>query len=162
MIRRTERPVNKPTWATIRNWGPGGRAAVVAAAMLLLYAAAAPWAYWLNGLAGLLAAGISAAVCLLGAAAALFLSHRFRGPARAVHAMAFSMAARTGLPLILVLVTSFCAGPLVTAGAVYYVVVFYLAAMAIEVPLSIIGMQSCDDKGREDPNQNDQCSMTND
>ena len=83
MIRRSERPVNKPTWATIRNWGLGGRAAVVAAVLLLLYAAVAPWAYWLSGGAGLLAAGIAAAVCLLGAVAALFLSHRFRGPAHA-------------------------------------------------------------------------------
>ena len=117
---------------------------MVAAVLLLLYAAVAPWAYWLSGGAGLLAAGIAAAVCLLGAVAALFLSHRFRGPAHAVHALAFSMAARTGLPLILVLATSFCVGPLVRAGILYYLVVFYLVAMIIEVPLSLIGTQSCD------------------
>jgi hypothetical protein len=104
----------------------------------------------------LLAAAIPAAVCLLGAGAALFLSDHFRGPARAWHALAFSMAARTGLPLILMLATSFCAGPLVTAGIVYYLVIFYLAAMAAEVPLSLTGRQSCDAQEREGPNTNDQ------
>ncbi len=111
--------------------------AVVTALMLFLYAAIAPVAWWHDGVMGLLASGGAAAVCLIGAVGALIASDHFRGPACALHGLACSMAARTGLPLLLVLVLGLQQGSLVKAGAVYYVLVFYLVAMAVEIPLSL-------------------------
>jgi len=105
--------------------------------MLSLYAAAAPVAWWTRGAMGLLAAGIAAAVCLLGAVGALLLNARCRGPSRALHGVVCSMAVRTGLPLVLAIALRFQEGALFKAGGVYYLLVFYLAALAIETPLSL-------------------------
>jgi hypothetical protein len=150
--------VNKPTWASFRHLGLGGRAALAAALLLLLYAALAPWAYWHSGLAGLLAEGVAAATCLIGALAALFFSDRFRGPSRALQGLALAMAARTGLPLLVLVAFLFCGRSLVASGVVYYVVIFYLAALGIEVPLSL------GDTRPRNPHacNNTQAPMTND
>ena len=105
--------------------------------MLLLLAATAPLACWHSGVMGLLAAGSAAAVCLIGAIGALIASDHFRGPTRALHGLAWSMAARTGLPLLLALVVRIQGDALFKAGALYYVVMFYFAALAVEMPLSL-------------------------
>ena len=91
----------------------------------------------MSGVMGLLAAGTAAAVCLIGAIGALIASDHFRGPSRALHGLAWSMAARTGLPLLLALVLRLQRGALFKAGAVYYVLVFYFVALAVEMPLSL-------------------------
>ena len=47
------------------------------------------------------------------------------------------MAVRTGLPLVLAVVMRLVDGPLVKAGGVYYLLSFYLAALAVEMPMSL-------------------------
>ena len=52
------------------------------------------------------------------------------------------MAVRLAPPLLLLaLVRSFQDGPLARAWIVYYLVLFYLAALGIEVPLSLAGAE---------------------
>jgi hypothetical protein len=123
--------------ANLRSLGLGGRLAVLTLLMLLLYLAAAPVAWTTSGGAGLLAAGTAGATCLIGAVAALSLSNCFRGPWRALHGVLLSMAARTGLPLLLALALVLERGALFRAGGVYYLLVFYFAALAVETPLSL-------------------------
>ena len=56
---------------------------------------------------------------------------------RALHGVLLSMAARTGLPLLLALALVLERGALFRAGGVYYLLVFYFAALAVETPLSL-------------------------
>ena len=123
--------------ANLRNLGLSGRVTVITAVMLLLYVASAPLAWWHSGGIGLLAAGTSATVCLIGRVGGLVASDHCRGPSRALHGLACSMAARTGLPLLLAIAMRFQDGALFKAGGVYYLLVFYLAALAVETPLSL-------------------------
>ncbi len=123
--------------AKVRNLGLSGRAMVLTAVMLLLGAAVAPLAWWHSGAVGLLAAGSSAMVCWIGALGALVVNDHCRGPSRALHGLAGSIALRTGLPLLLALAMRFHGGALLKAGGVYYLLVFYLAALAVETPLSL-------------------------
>ena len=84
-----------------------------------------------------LAVTLPAAVCLI-RLAALVLNDHFREPSRALHGLVFSMAARTGLPLVLAVAVHFQDGTLGKAGLLYYLVVFYLISLGIEMPLSLI------------------------
>ena len=123
--------------ARLRNLGLGARVALVTSVMLLLFVATVPIAWWHDGGMGLLASAAAATVCLVGALGALIASDHFRGPSRALHGLAWSMAARTGLPLLWAVVLSLQQGGLAKAGAVYYVLVFYFVALAVETPLSL-------------------------
>jgi hypothetical protein len=122
--------------------GLGRRLALITAVMLLLYAAMAPIAFWYGGALGVTAAGLSASVCLVGALGALVASDHFRGPSRALYAMACSMALRSGLPLVLATALLLQKGDLFKAGGVHYLLVFYLAALAVETPLSLPGTET--------------------
>ena len=119
------------------NWGFGSRLAAVTAILTILYALTAAAAYGYQGGPGLLAAGVPAAVCLVGAIAALAVSYSVRGPNRAVLGLVLPMAIRTGLPLVLAVAMRLVDGPLVKAGGVYYLLSFYLVALAVEMPLSL-------------------------
>ena len=99
-----------------------------------------PVAYWHSGWdIGLLAVRPCPRPFASSAAlAALVLNDHFREPSRALHGLVFSMAARTGLPLILAVAVHFQDGTLGKAGLLYYLVVFYLISLGIEMPLSLI------------------------
>jgi hypothetical protein len=130
-------------WAdALRSLSLGGRVCALTAVMVFLYAAVSPLAYWRDGITGLAAAAIPAALCLVDAIVALVLSGCFRGPLRALYGLLVSMAVRLTPPLLLLaLVMSFRDGPLARAWIVYYLVLFYLAALGIEVPLSLAGAE---------------------
>jgi hypothetical protein len=113
------------------------REAILAVSLLLLWAVVAPLAYGLAGIAGLAAAAASAAVCLAAFSMALALSHVLRDPALATAAVVLAMATRTGIPLLFALATRLHGGVCWEAGAIYYLMVFYLAALAVELPLSL-------------------------
>ncbi len=119
------------------NWGFGRRFSVATAILTTLYASTTVAASRYQGGPGLLAAGVPAVVCLVGALAALTISYSVRGPNRALLGLVLPMSVRTGLPLVLAVVMRLVDGPLVKAGGVYYLLVFYLAALAVEMPLSL-------------------------
>lgn len=117
--------------------GPSSQAALVCGVVTALWLLAAPVAYNRTGLDGLFAAAIAGGITMLGATLALVLNSVFRTPATAMHAMALSMLARTMLPLGLGVVLHFNVPALATAGMIYYLLVFYLAALALDTTLSL-------------------------
>ena len=62
------------------------------------------------------------------------LSASSTGP---VVGLLLAMAMRTGVPLLFVMLIQLHGGVLKGAGLVYYVVLFYLLSLGVEVPLSI-------------------------
>ena len=120
-----------------KNLGFGIRLVAATSILTTLYAITSAAAFRYQGGPGLLAAGVPAAVCLIGAIAALTISYSVRGPNRALLGLVLPMTVRTGLPLVLAIVMRRVDGPLVNAGGVYYLLVFYLAALAVEMPLSL-------------------------
>ena len=105
---------------------------VLAVAALLI-----PLAYRLSGMAGVVAAASGALVCYAGAALALLLADRFRGPDLAALALLVGMFCRTGLPLMTALVIHLRTKALSEAGLPVYVLVFYLLCLAVETWLSL-------------------------
>ena len=87
--------------------------------------------------AGVVAVSLAAGVCLASAAVALLISQRLRDPASGLAGVLLPMAARTGVPLLLAVFGRIAGGGLVEAGLVYYLVAFYMLALAIEVPMSL-------------------------
>jgi hypothetical protein len=128
----------------MRNWlgnlgdfGLPAREAMLAIGMVSLYLLAAPLAYWLGGIVGLLTAAVACGVCLLASALALAVSTLLRQPALALYGLLLAMAARTGIPLFCALAVRLQGTALLERGFFYYLVVFYLFALAVETPLSL-------------------------
>ncbi|MEN6451121.1 MAG: hypothetical protein ABFC96_11575 [Thermoguttaceae bacterium] len=121
----------------LRTRGLITRGIVLAAAVLALLAVVAPVAWRLSGAVGVAAAAAAAGACLAGAASALALSGLFRQQRQAAALMVTGIAARMGLPLALALAIQFRGGPLAEAGLLYYLVVFYPAALTAEIAMSL-------------------------
>ena len=115
-----------PAWARI---------AILCGAMLLLFAAVAPIAYWLSERDGLLAAGLAAWICLVPSVLALILGELFRSSVYYLGALLAGMFIRMAIPLAAVLVMVRRGGDIVNAGAGYYVIGFYLAALLVDTVL---------------------------
>jgi hypothetical protein len=113
------------------------RVAALTAVMAAAYGGALFAAVGKGGHAGVVAASLTGGVCLASAVAALLMSHLLRGPANGVAAMLLPMVVRTGLPLLLVLIVRSGGQGLVEAGFVYYLMGFYLLALAVEIPMSL-------------------------
>jgi hypothetical protein len=113
------------------------RATILAGILLVVLAAVAPVALHLRGGLGVLTAAVAAAVCLIGADLALGISALFHGPRHVWGSLLGSMAARSGAPLIVGVGVHLYGGPLAEAGFLYYLLVFYLVALAVETYLSL-------------------------
>jgi hypothetical protein len=125
----------------LRNRSLATRLSLLGAGLLAPYAVGLAVAVRCSGAAGLAALSVAAAGCLVSATAAMILSYCLQTPATAMAAALLSMAVRTGLPLIVALVVRLGGPSLVEAGFVYYLLVFYVLALAIEVPLSLPRME---------------------
>jgi hypothetical protein len=109
--------------------------ALLIAVALLVWLATCPLAYWVSGTPGLLAAAVAAGICLLGAGLALGIAALFRGPAAAMHGMMLGMLARMVFPLLLGVTLYLKVPALAAAGLIYYLLVFYMATLAIDTLL---------------------------
>jgi hypothetical protein len=101
----------------------------------------APVAGWLVWPTGMLAAVAAALFCWLGALLALFAELPFhnRWPDQAWMGFTAGMLPRMGVPLASAVILHFCGGPLASAGALYYLVVFYVILLGIEAAMSLPG-----------------------
>lgn len=90
-----------------------------------------------RGPLGVVAASLAAGVCFLSAVTALLMSRCLQGPAGGIAAMLLPTVARTAPPLMLAVVVRLLGRPLVETGFVYYLVGFYLLALAVELPMSL-------------------------
>lgn len=113
------------------------RTTVLVAACALAYAAIAPVAHGLDGVLAVVAAALAAAVCTVSAAAALVISSQLSGTMHGMAGVLLPMAARTGAPLIVAALVRLKGPGLVEAGFVYYLIGFYLLALAVEMPISL-------------------------
>jgi hypothetical protein len=95
-----------------------------------------PAAWLSSGIPGLAAVAASAGVCLVAALASLAIAHLLRGPAVTLQALLLSMLVRMGIPLAFAVMAYLRAAPLVNAGLMYYLVIFYLPVLAVETVLS--------------------------
>lgn len=87
--------------------------------------------------AGLFAGAAAGGVCLLAAWLALGLSGPLRRPQQTLALVLVGMLVRMGIPLAAALAVCFSGGPLVDAGFLYYLVVFYPLTLTVETFLSL-------------------------
>jgi hypothetical protein len=126
------------TWlGNLQDRGVAVRAAILGAAVVVALAVVAPAATYLCGAAAMAAATVAACLCLAGAGAALIVTDPFREPQHAWTGLLTGMALRMGIPLISGLALQIRGGPLVKAGFLYYLLVFYAVALAVETALSL-------------------------
>lgn len=106
-------------------------------AVALAFAVIGPLAGSLRGGAGLAAAAVAAGVCLFGAAAALCVCRCFSDPGTAWIGVLAAMMPRMGIPMGFALLLYGLGGPLMEAGFLYYLIVFYPLTLAVETMLSL-------------------------
>jgi predicted Na+-dependent transporter len=127
----------KGWFAKLRCRSLAAHSAVLAGAVLVVYAVVAPVAGRHGGWMGLAAAAAAAAFCLLGAGLALVACRGLRQPKYALHGVLVGMVVRMGVPLVLALVFQVRGGPLAEAGLLLYLIVFYPVTLSVETALSL-------------------------
>jgi len=128
---------------TLRNQSPAMKATWLAAVVLAAFVLVGPAAYCLGGFTAVVAAAVAAALCLAGTLIALLAAHFLRGPNLAVPALLVSMTSRMGIPLAFGLAFHLRGGPLAEIGLLYYLLVFYPVALAVETGLSLPPEKGC-------------------
>jgi len=104
----------------------------------------APIGCLVAGSLGAIAAVLAAAICAMGAvgghAVALLVADSVEGPQRAMVRPVVGMLLRMGVPLAFAIVVYLQGGPLAEAGLVYYLLAFYMIALAVEIWQSTVAV----------------------
>jgi hypothetical protein len=126
--------VNQPSTSTAqtREFSSLGHAAQVAVPLAVAWALIAVPVYWLSGPMGLAAAGIAALLCAFASIGAGAVAALLATSGQVVAATMLAMLLRMALPLVFVIIVCRQPGPLVDAGLVYYLIGFYLIALAAD------------------------------
>jgi hypothetical protein len=119
----------------LANLGFLARLSLLSAILVLAWILVAPFAYELRGTDALEASGVAAGVCWIGAVAALALASFF--PAGSLPAMGVAMLVRMLLPLALGVTLHLQVPRLATDGMIFYLLAFYLVALAAETALAV-------------------------
>jgi hypothetical protein len=90
-----------------------------------------------GGASGIKALLLALGVCWASATVALILSHVFYKAHALLGGLLMPMAVRMGWPLTVAVIVCFRNRGLVEAGFIYYLLMSYLLALALEVPLSL-------------------------
>lgn len=122
---------------TLRNRGPTAQLAVLGLAVLAVYAVVAPVAGGTSGGPGLAASATAAALCLLGAGAALIASRAFNQRGKVLPGVLVGTALRMGIPLASALALQLSVKPLADAYLLIYLLVFYPVTLFVETFLSL-------------------------
>jgi hypothetical protein len=123
--------------ATLRSRGLAVQSGVLAAAVLVVFAAVAPAAVCASGTAGLAASATAAGLCLVGAASALATCRALRGPDYMVYGVLLGMLLRMGIPLVSAVALQIAVRPLADAYVLVYLLVFYPVTLSVETFLSL-------------------------
>lgn len=110
--------------------------------MLTVWAALALPALEWHGAVGLAALSLAAGACAASAVAAMLIGACLRSPAVALAGVLLPMSVRIFTPLAAAVVVRLRGPGLVEAGFAYYLIAFYLLALAVEVPLSLPRLQT--------------------
>jgi hypothetical protein len=113
------------------------QAGLVAGVVVVAWLPIAAVAYAISGSAGVIAAAVAAGVCLIGAEFALIAMLPFGGPSAAMQFLAVGMLARTLIPLVAGVVLHLTVPFLAAAGMIFYLLVFYMIALATETVLTL-------------------------
>jgi len=106
-------------------------------AVVALYLLVVPVAWYYCGPIAAVSAAVAGVCCLVSAILALVSGEPFRAKQQLLHAMLVGMAFRMGLPLGIGLAIYAYAAPLVEAGFVYYLLIFFELTLLVEVFLSL-------------------------
>ncbi len=113
------------------------QAGLVAGVVVVAWLPVAPVAYAISGSTGVIAAAVAAGVCLVGAEFALIATLPFAGTSAAMYSLTVGMLARTLIPLVSGVVLHLRVPLLAGAGMIFYLLVFYMIALATETVLMI-------------------------
>ena len=119
--------------------GPRGlvtRVSVLFVVMLGTFLLASPVAYFTAGKLGVIACFLATAVCLIAGKAALLTSHGLRLTHLNLYGLLIGMSLRMFLPLASVALV-FIYRPLLDAGMIYYLIVFYMIMLVVDVVLHL-------------------------
>lgn len=131
-------------WRRPQDWGLPLKAAILAFSVVALLAGVMPLANRWAGPLGAMAMALAASVCLAGAVAALIIAHRVGKPRDMLRAALLGMGARVAPPLVAALVCWRWGQPLVDAGVLYGLLLFYPVTLVLETWLSLPAMQRTD------------------
>ena len=121
----------------LRNRGVAIRLAVLGIVVLAAYGLTAPVAVRLGGSDALAAAALAGGLCLAGAASALLIADRLRGPRGALAAIRLGMILRMGVPLAVGVTIHWHGGPLAQAGLLWYLLVYYPITLVVGAILTL-------------------------
>ncbi len=122
-------------WNRLGQLGFFARLSLLTAILGLAWILVSPFAYELRGTDALFASGVADGVCWVGAAAALAFASFF--PAGSLPAMGVAMLVRMLLPLALGVTLHLQVPRLAGDGMIYYLLAFYLVALAAETALAV-------------------------
>ena len=131
----------KALWRALGRLGFVAQSGVVAAVVAAVWLLVAPVGYMLAGTAGLMEAAVAAGISLVAAQFALTIGQLFRGSAAAMCGMVTGMFARMSVGLLVVVAAQQGVPALADATIVLYLLVFYLATLAIETALLVAKIQ---------------------
>jgi hypothetical protein len=124
-------------WRALGRLGFVAQSGIVIGGVTVFFLLLAPLGYALTGTAGLMAAGVAASVSLLAAQIALIVGQVFRGPAAPMYGMVAGMFARLTVALLVGVALQRGVPVLADAAMIVYLLVFYLATLAIETALLV-------------------------
>ncbi len=137
--------VSRVSWPpVISRLGCGAQCATLAGATLVVLAGVAIIEYCYRGLDGLLAVALPAAICLAGSEGSLVstrLARKSSGDGF-LRGMLFGMSFRLAVPLTGAIFIRLFAPELVAAGALYYLILFYLVTLAIEIGFELSNLSA--------------------
>jgi hypothetical protein len=124
-----------PLWlSNLRESSLVVRTGVLAAALAGVFLLTLPVAWCCGGPAGVAWAGKAGLACLAGSALALVTSEPFRSARRALAGMLVGMVFRMGVPAVIALLAMSIEAA-ARAGFLYYLVLYFEVALAVEVLL---------------------------
>jgi len=128
---------NTTVWNRLGQLGLVAQAGALCAVLAVLWALVSPLAFSLSGVAGLWAVAVGAGATLLGGLVALLLASLCYGPAAPMYGMLVGMMARMIVPMAIGVVVQLKVEWLADAGMIFYLLVFYMATLALETTISL-------------------------
>jgi hypothetical protein len=119
--------------------------------VLVVYVVVAPVAWGISGSAGLAASATAAALCLLGAGAALIAARAFTRRGKLLQGVLVGMALRMGIPLTFGLALQLSLKALGDACLLIYLLVFYPVTLFVETYLSLSRAGASREGNRQSP-----------
>ena len=117
--------------------GTAARASLLGGLLLLLFVLVASVGFALSGSSGVLAAMFAALVCLVSGLLAMVAAEIARQFHQRLASVLLAMGIRTSLPMAVLVAVYLRGGAIVDTGMAFYLLVFYLAVLAIETYLDV-------------------------